>query len=137
MIAGRQLGWRRQQLRPSFRAARREERAVEQAIGRGEPVPISIRGDFVLREYGRLLLDHQPRPPFPEHVLLLRTDGAGENAHRDWGPILGSRLQIVDVPGTHLDLSTEASAAYVGRVLGRAIDGLAPEPPLAEPAATA
>lgn len=74
-----------------------------------------------MREYGRLAFAHQPRGPFPERVLLLRAEGPRDSPDRGWGALLGDALEIIDVPGTHIELCREASAAYVAPVLDAAL----------------
>jgi thioesterase domain-containing protein len=110
------------------RVNRKEDRRIDLAVARGEPIPPSLRGRHVKREYGRLLAGHEARPPFPSRVLLLRTDGPFDTPDRGWGPIVGSALEIVDLPGTHNDLGREASGAYVGPALSRELARAAPGP---------
>jgi acyl-coenzyme A synthetase/AMP-(fatty) acid ligase/thioesterase domain-containing protein len=104
------------------RTMRREDRELDLVLERGKPVPASLRGRFVVREYGRLLAGHQARPPFPERTLLLRVGSSGDGPDRGWGPLLGSSLQVVGVPGSHNDLGREASGAYVGPVIRHVLE---------------
>ena len=128
----RQLLWliKRQiahQVRRQGRVARTErweERAIADAVARGETVPVAARRSYILRQYGGLLVGHEPRGPFPERVLLLRTEGPGEVPDRGWQALVGDTLEIVDVAGTHVDLGVEAGSPLIGPVLNQALNHL-------------
>lgn len=107
---------------------RQEDRRIDLATARGEPIPATLRGRHVKRECASLLAGHRAGPPFPSRVLLLRTEGPLDTPDRGWGPIVGSALEAVDLPGTHNDLGREASGAYVGPALSRALARAAPAP---------
>ncbi len=62
--------------------------------------------------------------PYPERVLLLRTEGPGEVPDRGWHALVGDALQIVDVAGTHVDLGVEAGSPLIGPVLNQALNHL-------------
>lgn len=106
--------------------SRVEDLTLERAR-QGQPIPFAERADHMARIYGLLAAGYQPRPPFPEQVLLLRTDGPGKHPDRRWQPILGNRLQIIDVPGSHPDLGRERSGPYVVQALKPALEGRAPK----------
>jgi thioesterase domain-containing protein/acyl carrier protein len=106
------------------RENRRQDTVISRAVQRGEPVPVSVRDRFVVRQYGALLIGHHPQPPFPDRVLLVRTGGPEHVPDRGWHGLIGDALQIVDVPGTHDDLGRETSGAYVGPVLNQALNHL-------------
>jgi thioesterase domain-containing protein len=109
---------------PAAREYRRKDAVISRAMGRGEPVPVFARDRFVIRQYGALLIGHDPQPPFPDRVLLLRTGGPEQVPDRGWQALVGDALEIVDVPGTHNDLGRETSGAYVGPVLDQALNHL-------------
>lgn len=121
-LAKRQVAARVRRLGKEARTAHREELLLSRALERAQPIPLAVRGRYVLREYGRLLVGHTPRPPYPRRVLLLRTGGPGQVPDRGWRALVGKALEIVDVPGTHNDLGREASGAYIGPVLAQALD---------------
>jgi acyl-coenzyme A synthetase/AMP-(fatty) acid ligase/thioesterase domain-containing protein/acyl carrier protein len=107
------------------RTARRYDRIIDRALQTGEAVPIGARDRFLLVQSGLLMRDHNPAPPLPERVLLIRTGGPGTLPDRGWNPLVGDTLEIVDVPGTHADLGREASGVYVGPVIAEALQRLA------------
>jgi acyl-coenzyme A synthetase/AMP-(fatty) acid ligase/thioesterase domain-containing protein/acyl carrier protein len=123
-LARRQLAHRVERAGSQARADRREVRILNRALARGEAVPVSARGQHVLRQYAGLRGDYAARPPFPEHVLLLRARGLGDVPDRGWGSLVGDALEIVDVPGSHPDLGRETCAAYVGPILAGALSQL-------------
>jgi acyl-coenzyme A synthetase/AMP-(fatty) acid ligase/thioesterase domain-containing protein/acyl carrier protein len=125
-LTRRQIAFRLRRTGQQARTERREERILVGALERGEAVPVAARGRYVMRQYGVMLLGYEPRGPFPERVLLLRTGGPDESPDRGWGTFVGDALQIVDVPGTHPDLGREASGSYVGPVLYEVLDELFP-----------
>jgi acyl-coenzyme A synthetase/AMP-(fatty) acid ligase/thioesterase domain-containing protein/acyl carrier protein len=98
------------------------DRKLDATLQRGQPVPLDLRGRWVIREYGALLFDYRLRAPYPERLLLLRTDGPGEAPDRGWSDFVGDALEIVDVSGAHNDLGQEASGAYVGPAIAQALD---------------
>jgi len=106
------------------RLANEYDRMISEAVARGEPVPIPTRDRYVLLQYGGLLREHRPAAPYPDHVLLLRTGGPDRVPDRGWLDFVGESLEIVDVPGSHVDLGHEASGSYVGPILARALDRL-------------
>lgn len=111
------------------RTARRHERTFTRALKRGERVPLPARPLYIMREYERLLTGHRVRAPYPQRVLLLRT--AEQTPLLDgWGALLGERLEIVDVPGSHADLGRERSGRYVGPILERVLGAPAASGPL-------
>jgi thioesterase domain-containing protein len=122
-LVARQLRHRSRLLRGEGRASKRalvrEQQAIERAVASGEPVPPAVRGRYGLNEYAKLLRDHEPRPPYPDRVLLLSAFEAGGAPDRGWRELLGERLTIADVPGTHEDLGREASGVYVGPIIAR------------------
>jgi acyl-coenzyme A synthetase/AMP-(fatty) acid ligase/thioesterase domain-containing protein/acyl carrier protein len=103
---------------------RRQVRAVDRALERGEPIPAAARGRYVMREYGALLRPYRPRAPFPARVLLLRTGGPGDVPDRGWRALVGDALEVVDVPVSHADLGREKSGKYVGPILAEALGRL-------------
>jgi amino acid adenylation domain-containing protein len=103
---------------------RRLERMLDRALARGQGVPLATRGRFVIRQYGSLLSEYRLRPPYPERILLLRTDGPGSDPDRGWSAFVGDALEIVDVAGSHNDLGQEASGVHVGPAIARALDRL-------------
>ena len=103
---------------------RRLERMLDRALERGQEVPLATRGRFVIRQYGSLLSGYRLRPPYPERILLLRTDGPGSDPDRGWSAFVGDALEIVDVAGSHNDLGQEASGVHVGPAIARALDRL-------------
>lgn len=127
-IATQKLGWL---LGPEGRRMRREDRRLDEVLERGDGVPAELRGRYVIREYGRLFDDHEARPPYPEATLLLRVARTAPSLDLGWRALLGDSLSIVDVPGTHNDLGREASGAYVGPAIARALAGFAPGRPVA------
>ncbi len=110
-------------VRGGVSAATREALLVEESIRTGQPVAPANRIGYVRHVYGMMTFGYQPLPPYPDRVALLRAGGAGRSPDRGWGPVLGDRLEIVDVPGSHADLGREASAPYVGPVLSTALGG--------------
>ena len=107
------------------RTAREQERMILDAIQQARPVPLAAREMYVLRQYGGLMRDHRPRPPYPDRVLLLRAEGIEVAPDRGWRDFLDDEhLEIVDVPGSHADLAREASGPYVGPILARALERL-------------
>ena len=104
------------------RTAHREEQMIADAVQHGRPVPVPARHRYILHQYGALLLGHNPRRPFPERVLLLRTDGPGDVPDRGWQALVGDALEIVDVAGTHVDLGVEAGSPLIGPVLKQALN---------------
>jgi acyl-coenzyme A synthetase/AMP-(fatty) acid ligase/thioesterase domain-containing protein/acyl carrier protein len=123
----RQAAHRISRTRSAARTERRLERMLMTAMQRGDPVPPEARGRHALRQYGALMLDYRPRPPFPERVLLLRTEGPGALPDRGWEAIVGEALEIVDVPGTHTDLGRELASSNVGSAIGDALNHV-PQP---------
>jgi thioesterase domain-containing protein/acyl carrier protein len=103
------------------RDRRRQRRIFARALRQGEAIPAPARGFYALYKYGRLLLQHRPQPPFPDRVVLLRAGGLWTAPDRGWHALVGDRLEIVDVPGTHVALGDEASGAYVGPILAKEI----------------
>jgi amino acid adenylation domain-containing protein len=121
-LAKRQFAHRVVRAGSDARTERQQLRMLARAIRRGEPVPVEARGRHVLQQYAGLMAEHQVRPPFPERVLLLRTDGPGDVPDRGWRVLVGDALEIVDVPGSHIDLGREVSGAYVAPVLAQALN---------------
>jgi enterobactin synthetase component F len=105
------------------RQMRAEDRALDELLRVGGAVPASLRGRYVIRRYGSLLVGHRADPPFPERTVLLRAGRAGQSADRGWRPLLGESLHLIQVPGTHNDLGREASGVYVGPALARVLSG--------------
>jgi thioesterase domain-containing protein len=95
---------------------------ISTAMQRGDPVPPEARGRHALHQNGALMLDHRPRPPFPERVLLLRTNDPDAPPDRGWRAIVGEALEIVDVAGTHTDLCRELAGSDVGSAIGDALN---------------
>ncbi len=88
----------------------------------GETVALLDREAHLLRDFERLTGNYRPRPPVADRVVLLRTGGGRECPDRGWSDLVGRALHIVDVPGSHYELCREASGAYVGPILARALD---------------
>jgi thioesterase domain-containing protein/acyl carrier protein len=120
-LAKRQVAHRIERSSTEGRKDRRLHRMMLRALERGEPVPVEARGRKVMRDYRALMHDYRARPPYPERVLLLRTEGLGDVPDRGWQEIVGEALEIIDIPGSHSDLGREASSAYVGPVLAQAL----------------
>jgi thioesterase domain-containing protein len=108
--------------RAEFRERRQQNQRLERILTRGEPIPVSLRECNVMRQYVGLAHGHTPQPPYPQRTLLLRAGGPSDFPDRGWGALLGSALEIVDVPGTHTDLGRETSSGYVGPVINRVLE---------------
>lgn len=119
-LGRRHLRWRLGLDRQALQAS---EDRLASLRARRERVDQSEREELVLHSLGRLMSAYRPRPPFPQ-VLLLRTGELGEAPTRGWAGLLGSALQIVDIPdSTHVTLSTEASSPLVGPLIAQALTG--------------
>jgi thioesterase domain-containing protein len=122
-LASRQLRHRMRLMLGEGRANRRalieEQQAIERAVASGEPVPPAVRTRYSLNEYDKLIRGHEPRPPYPERVVLLFAFEDGGAPDRGWHELLGERLEIAEIPGTHDDLGREASGVYVGPIMAR------------------
>jgi thioesterase domain-containing protein len=121
-LAKRGLVHRARRLGPAGHARRRQERMVTQALERGEAVPVVARTRHVAHELRGPVNRYRPRPPVADRIVLLRTGGAAGFPDRGWSGVAGGALQVIDVPGTHTDLSREASSAYIGPVLVRLLN---------------
>jgi acyl-coenzyme A synthetase/AMP-(fatty) acid ligase/thioesterase domain-containing protein/acyl carrier protein len=122
LVAKRQLAYRATLLGREARAERQQERMVSRALERAETVPTVARRMHVMREIRGLVDEYRPRPPFANRVVLLRAEGTLDRADRGWSELVGDALEIIDVPGRHGDLCREASSAYAGPVLARALN---------------
>lgn len=120
------------------REHRREDRRLDQALRRGEAVPVSARGHWVIRELGEMSVSHQVRPPYPARTVLLRGRGPGRLTEHGWRELLGDSLRITDLRLSHRDFGRQASGARVGPVIRAELDrldsALRPEAPAAVPA---
>ena len=123
-LASRQIAHQVKRQGRGARTERQEERMIAAAVQRGEAVPVAARRSYILRQYGGLLVGHLPRAPYPERVLLMRTEGPGEIPDRGWQALVGDALEVVDVDGTHVDLGVEAGSPLIGPVLNQALNHL-------------
>ncbi len=96
--------------------------AVAAAAAPHSPVAPELRASWAFQIMFALAGGYASEPPFPDRVLLLRAGGLQGAHDRGWGPLLGDRLHIVDVPVLHAELGQEASAGVVGPVLARALE---------------
>jgi amino acid adenylation domain-containing protein len=122
LLVRRQLAYRAGRLRPQARAERQQQRMANRALERGERVPPAARSAALLQEFRGLVDEYRPRPPFADRVVLLRAEGALDRPDRGWSGLVAGALEVIDVPGRHLDLGREASGSYVGPVLARLLD---------------
>ena len=123
-LAGRQIAHQVRRQGRVARTERRDERMIADAVQRGEPVPVAARRQLHPAPVRRTAARPQPARPYPERVLLLRTEGPGEVPDRGWHALVGDALQIVDVAGTHVDLGVEAGSPLIGPVLNQALNHL-------------
>jgi acyl transferase domain-containing protein/thioesterase domain-containing protein len=109
----------------------RDERAIEEHLASGQPIPHALRETHVMHAFERAARAYQPAP-WPGKATLFRATEvdyffqAGGPAY-GWERDIVGGIEIVTVPGDHNTLMVGGNAARLARALGAAIDrALAP-----------
>ena len=98
---------------------------------RGKRVPQEVIDKLFLEASIRLVVKYQPRP-FAGRVLLFRsteTDQQLGNLYEHartlgWGGLPGCAVEVVDMPGNHLDALAEPTVVEVARIIRDQLDNV-------------
>lgn len=126
-----QVGHRSLPAYVAWRVRNRTRRALRKALLAVWPqqwraLPPRLRPMAVQKACRAALAQHS-EGPYDGHVVLLRTAGPDDRPDRGWGEVLGTPVQVIDVPGTHDRLLSEpAVAVAVEAAITEAVDERVP-----------
>ncbi len=87
------------------------------------PLPPRLRGPYLKeivfeRVYPRAVRAYAPSV-YPGRILLFVSGARGQEFESDWADIAGGGIEVIQIPGSHLDLMSE-------RAISRLAEEIAP-----------